>query len=131
MHTKLSNIQVAELTKLAGTTIRTLSTENNTLRSENADLKTKVAAFEKRARAEKIAESMEAKGLNPDVPYGDKVTEILARENLEVLEEAVGMAAPQTKLAFVHEDGVEVESSGDKAVDQATQAFAAALASTD
>lgn len=131
MNTKLSSTQVAELTKLAGATIRTLSAENTTLRTENTDLKTKVAAFEKRARAEKIAESMESKGLNPDVPFDSKVEEILARENLEVLEEAVGMAAPQTKLAFVHEDGVEVESTGDKANDQATQAFAASLASLE
>lgn len=131
MTTKISSTQVAQLHKLASSTIRTLSQENVQLRSENGELKEKVAAFEKKARAEKIATLMEEKGINGSVPFQTKVAEIMAKENLDVLEEAVGMAAPQMKLASIHEDGVEVESSGDKDVDRATQTFAAGLASLD
>lgn len=131
MPEKINNAQVAQLSKLASATLRALSEENTTLRTENDDLKTKVAAFQKRARAEKIAAEMESKGLNSDVPFETKVAEILRKENLEVIEEAVSMAAPQTKLASIHEDGVEVESSGDAATDAAAQRFATALASLD
>jgi cell division septum initiation protein DivIVA len=131
MPDKISNVQVAQLQKLASNTLRALSEENGTLRTQNADLLTKVAAFEKRARAEKIAATMESKGLNPEVSFEEKIAEILRRDNFDVLEEAVGLAAPQTKVAFVHEDGVEVESSGDASVDRAAQQFAAGLASLD
>lgn len=131
MPQKISNVQVAQLQKLASSTLRALSEENQTLRTEKADLLTKVAAFEKRARAEKIAAAMESKGLNPDVSFEQKVAEILRRDNFDVLEEAVGLAAPQSKVAFVHDDGVEVESSGDPSIDQAAQKFAAGLASLE
>jgi regulator of replication initiation timing len=131
MPEKISNAQAAQLSKLAADTLRALSGENSTLRTENDELKQKVATFEKRARAEKIAADMEAKGLNSDVPFEAKVAEILRKENLEVIEEAVSMAAPQTKLASIHEDGVEVESTGDAAADSAAQRFAMQLASLD
>ena len=129
--TKLSNTQTAQLTKLAGQTLRALSEENQTLRTENEDLKEKVASYEKHSRAEKIATAMEEKGINPEYSYQQKVADIMQRDNLDVVEEAVGLAAPQMKLASIHEDGVEVESSGDESVDNATQKFAAGLASLD
>jgi len=129
MPDKISNVQVAQLQKLASTTLRKLAGENKTLRDENGDLKTKVAAFEKRARAEKIASEMESKGLNLGSTFEQKVAELLENDRLDVVEEAVGLAAPQIKLASVHEDGVEVESTGDDAADRATQVFAAGLAS--
>lgn len=129
MPDKISNVQVAQLQKLASTTLRKLAGENKSLRDENGELKTKVAAFEKRARAEKIASEMEAKGLNLGSTFEQKVAELLENDRLDVVEEAVGLAAPQMKLASVHEDGVEVESTGDQAADRATQVFAAGLAS--
>lgn len=131
MTTKISSAQVAQLSKLAADNLRALSGENVHLRNENAELKTKVAAFEKRARVEKLATAMEEKGLNPDTSFEQKVAELMNRDNLDAVEEAVGMAAPQTKIAYVHEDGIEVESSGDQYVDRATQQFAAALATIE
>jgi cell division septum initiation protein DivIVA len=131
MPQKISKVQVAQLHKLASSTIRALSEENVSLKEKNAELKEKVASFEKRARAEKIASSMEEKGINPDTSFEHKVDELLARDNLDVLEEAVGLAAPQMKIASIHDDGVEVEHSGDDNVDRATQQFANSLASLD
>jgi hypothetical protein len=121
---KISNQQAAALTKVAASTLRALSEENKALRE-------KVASHEKQSRAEKIAAMMEEKGLNTELDFSSKVASILERDDLTVLEEAVGMSAPQMKLASIHEDGVEVESSGDGAVDAATQQFAANLASLE
>jgi regulator of replication initiation timing len=132
MPEKISQAQVAQLSKLAAANLRALSEENVTLREENGTLKTKVASYEKQQRAEKIAAEMESKGLNSEVPFQTKVAEILRKDNLDVIEEAVGMAAPQTKLASIHEDGSDdFESSGDEATDAAAQKFAAQLASLD
>jgi DNA polymerase I-like protein with 3'-5' exonuclease and polymerase domains len=121
---KISNQQAAALTKVAASTLRALSEENTVLRE-------KVASYERQNRAEKIAAMMEEKGINTDLDYSAKVASIMERDDLTVLEEAVGMSAPQMKLASVHEDGVEVESTGDGAADQAAQVFAANLASLE
>ncbi len=131
MPDKISYVQVAQLQKLASNTLRTLSEENSSLRQQNGALLEKVAGFEKKSRAEKIAAAMEAKGINPDTTMDQKIAEIMQRDNLDVLEEAVGMAAPQMKIASVHEDGVEVESSGDEMVDAASTKFAASLATLE
>lgn len=131
MPAQINDVQVAQLQKLASHTLRALSEENKTLRDETSSLKEKVAAFEKRARAEKIAAEMEAKGLNTGTTFEEKVAELLDNDRLDVVEEAVGLAAPQMKLASVHEDGVEVESTGDETIDAAAQRFAAGLASLD
>lgn len=128
---KLSNVQTSQLAKLASGTLRALSEENVSLRAENEGLKTKVASFEKTTRAEKIAAAMEEKGINPESSFEQKVADIMQRDNLDVVEEAVGLAAPQMKLASLHDSGVEVESSGDITIDQATQRFAAGLVALD
>jgi hypothetical protein len=126
---QISNIEVANLTKVASAALRDLSKENVSLRSEVDSLKEKVASFEKKTRAEKLAQVMEEKGINSEMSYIQKVSDILERPNLDVVEEALSLTAPQTKLASLHENDVEVESSGDAAADRATQQFAANLAS--
>jgi len=131
MTTKLSSTQVAQLSKLAAANLRALSGENVHLRDENQSLKSKVAAFEKRARVEKIAAEMEAKGLNVHQNLQEKVAELMQRDNLDTIEAAVGMAAPQMKIASVHEDGVEVETTGDETQDKAATAFMAGVAALD
>lgn len=118
---KLSNAEVGQLAKLSAETIRTLS-------GENQELKSKVASFEKRDRAEQIAKAMDKKGLEPELSMEEKVAGLLKRDDLDVMEKAVGMTAPQMKLASVKEDTV-VATEGDTAGDSATDAFAANLAS--
>jgi hypothetical protein len=71
---------------------------------------------------------METKGLEPELSFADKVDGLLKRDDLSVVEEAVGMSAPQMKLASVHEDS-RVATGDDYSGDSATDAFAANLAS--
>lgn len=118
---KHSAAEVGQVMKVAATNLRALS-------EENQDLKQKVAHFEKKARAEKIAHQMEAKGLEPELSIQDKVAGLLKRDDLSVVEEAVGMSAPQMKLASVKEDTL-VAVEGDNTGDSASDAFAANLAS--
>ena len=118
---KISAAQTSELMKLGSARLRALS-------EQNAQLKEKVAHFEKRERCEKIAHQMEEKGLKPELSLREKVEELLQRDNLSVIEEAVEMNAPQTKTASavdrtVFSDGAELDS--------AAQNFAAALAGID
>lgn len=120
---KVSNVQVGQMMKVAAGSLRTLS-------EENQQLKEKVAHFEHKEKAEKVAALMEEKGLQPELSFSEKVAGLLRRENLDVVEEAVGMSAPQTKLASVYEEsGVTVEGSVDGS--SAQDAFAASLISID
>ena len=123
---KISSVEVGEMMKLAAGNLRALS-------EENQELRTKVAAYEKRDRAEKVASAMEEKGLEPELSFEEKVEGLLRREDLEVVEQAVGMSAPQMKLASVHEDGPTVPGDGGGLSDEegstAAANFAAGLAS--
>ena len=120
---KYSGAQVGSVMKLAAENLRALS-------EENQSLKEKVAHFEKKDRAEKIASAMETKHLEPESSFEEKVASLLKRDDLSVVEEAVGLIAKQEKLASVSEDSrVVVEGGTDDAGDNATDAFAANLAS--
>lgn len=119
---KVSAMEAGQMMKLAASSLRTLS-------EENQGLKTKVASYEKKERAERIASKMEEKGLEPELDHDEKVAGLLQRSDLNVVEEAVGLSAPQMKLASVHEDRrVDVEG-GDAGNDEAADRFAANLAS--
>lgn len=128
MMNKISAAQAGQMMKLAAENLRALSEANVTLESENGDLKEKLAHFEKKERAEKIASAMEEKGIESHISFEEKVAGILKRDDLDVLEAAVGFSAPQMKIASVHEDGAVV-SDGDHHGSQAEQNFAASLAS--
>lgn len=120
---KLSNVEVGQMMKLAAENLRALS-------EENQELRTKVAAYEKREKAEQIASLMDEKGLEPELSYQEKVAGLLKREDLEVVEQAVGMSAPQMKIASVHEDGeVTIEGGVSDDDSRAESTFAAGLAS--
>lgn len=120
---KISNVEVGQMMKLAAENLRTLS-------EENQGLKEKVAFFEKKARAEQIATAMEEKGLEPDASFQEKVAGLMKRDDLEVVESAVGMSAPQMKLASVHDEGtIEVEGTTDEDGGAAAASFASGLAS--
>lgn len=78
------------LLKTAGSTIRTLG-------SENAELKAKIAQFEKEKRAREIASVMEEKGLEADRSFEEKVASIM-ESDLDVTEQAVKMASSGANL---------------------------------
>lgn len=119
---KTAQAQAGQMMKLAAENIRALS-------EENQDLKTKVAHYEKKERAEKIASKMEQKGLEPELSMEDKIAGLLKRDDLSVVEEAVSMSAPQMKLASVHDGDMRVAVEGDETGGSAQDAFAANLAS--
>jgi len=121
---KFSQAEAGQAMKLAANSLRALS-------EENQDLKTKLSHYEKKEHAEKVARLMEEKGIEPELSFQDKVAGLLRRERLDVVEEAVGLAAPQMKLASVHDDArVNVEGSSDGDSGFAAQQFAANLASS-
>lgn len=121
---KTAQAQAGQMMKLAAENLRALS-------EENQDLKTKVSHYEKKARVEKIASSMEAKGLEPELSMEDKIAGLLKRDDLSVVEEAISMSAPQMKLASVHDGDMRVAVEGDDTGGSAQDAFAANLASID
>lgn len=120
---KTSSAQAGQMMKLAAENLRALS-------EENQDLKTKVSHYEKKDRAERIAVKMEEKGLEPELSMQDKIAGLLKRDDLSVVEEAVGMSAPQMKLASVSNDE-RVAVEGDDSGGSASDAFASNLASID
>lgn len=127
---KISNAQASQLMKTAAENLRALSEDNKAKDALISEQKEKIAHFEKKAHAERIAEIMEEKGINPEVSFKDKVAGIMTRDDLKVLEEAVNLNAPQIKIASVHEDENAVVDSGpDYHGDSASNAFATGLAS--
>ncbi len=122
---KFSTVEAGQVMKLAAGSLRALS-------EENMELKEKVASFEKLARAERIATEMQEKNLQPDLDFKSKVAGLLERDDLEVVERAVELNAPQTKFASIHDDSVKVEGGlSDQEGSQAESTFAANLASLD
>lgn len=121
---KISQAQAGEMMKVAAEGLRTLS-------AENQELKEKLSHYERKDHAEKIATLMEEKGIEPELSFQEKVAGLLKRDNLSVIEEAVGFSAPQMKLASVHDDArVESDGGGESDGSSAAQQFAANLASS-
>jgi hypothetical protein len=121
---KMSGAQASEILKTSAASLRALSEENQTL-------KTKVAAFEKKASAERLARAMEEKGLNDGLSFEEKVASIMERDDLTVLEQAVGMSAPQMKLASVEDSDEPVAVQGADDGSRAEDTFATNLASME
>lgn len=118
---KISNVQLGQMMKVAASSIRTLS-------EENQQLKEKVAQFEHQAHVEKVASLMEEKGLQPELSFDEKVEALSRKDNLDVIEQAVGLSAPQLKLASVHDGGKVTVEGSDIEGSAAQDNFAAALA---
>jgi hypothetical protein len=96
---KLSSEDVREVLVEIPEVIRSLVTENQ-------GLKEKVAGYERKVQAERIATLMDEKGYDSATPYREKVAELLndPDRDLRVTEEAVRMDVPSVKLASVSED---------------------------
>jgi hypothetical protein len=121
---KYSSAEVGAIFQMGSAGLRKLSEDNQELRE-------KVAAYEKKELAEKIAEDMDAKGLQPELSTKEKVAGLLEKDNLDVIQEAVGLTAPQTKFASVADDGKVPVEGGDSDTEtgRADAEFAAKLAS--
>lgn len=88
--------------------LRKLASERDGLRAENEDLREKLAEYERSERIEKIAKSMQEKGIDVSSSMEEKVERIKEAaergRSLEVIEEAVEMTAPNGDLAKLAED---------------------------
>lgn len=87
--------------------VRVLSEVPKALRAqkaENAQLREKVAEFEKRERVTKLANEMHEKRLDPETTLEEKVERLMAHKNLDAVEEAVRLSAPQIKLGSLVPD---------------------------
>ena len=73
---------------------------------ENRELKEKVAGYERKEHAEKVASLMVERGIEPNVGYQEKVASLLRdpQRDLRVMEEAVRLEVPALKLASVSDD---------------------------
>ena len=91
---KISSEDAAATLAQVGPTLRALSAENEALQE-------KVAHYQKRDRAEKIASRMEDKQLDPDTSHAQKVDALMEQGDMDVVEKAVDLSAPQIKLAAI------------------------------
>ena len=89
---KLSSTKVAEVLAQVPIALRAQQ-------QEIAELKEKVATYEKRDRVTKLASAMEAKNLSPDTTLDEKVAALMERDDLDVYEKAINLSAQQIKLA--------------------------------
>lgn len=126
---KISGAQAQELLKVAAQNVRSLSKDNQELVTQRDGLLSKIAHFEKKERAEKIANLMEEKGVQTELSFSEKVASLLSGErDLAVVEEALHMGAPQIKVASVDEDSnVAVPGADDTEGQAAAANFLAAL----
>ena len=87
---KISSKDASALLKEAGSSIRRLV-------QENQNLKVKLAAQKRDQRVVKLAQEMEEKGLGSELSLAEKVAHLRKVQNLEVTEQAVKLAAPQSR----------------------------------
>ncbi len=102
---KLSSEQAGQI---LGQVAPTLRAQQQKIQSQEAmigEQAEKLAFYQRRERAEKIAAQLEAKGLDPESTFTQKVDGLMSPDkNLDVIEEAVGMSAPQIKLASLSDN---------------------------
>jgi len=87
---KISSRDAAALLKQAGSAIRDVVKENQELRE-------KLSAQDHNTRVVKLARDMEEKGLMGEHSLAEKVAHLRKVDKLEVTEEAVKLAAPQSQ----------------------------------
>lgn len=103
--TSLDMTKVAQVTARASKIASALANENDTLRQENAQLREKIASYERADRIRSLAAQMEEQGLNAELTLEEKVASLSQVEDLDRVEEAMKIAgAGSLKLASVSED---------------------------
>jgi len=98
-------------------TMRALTKRASSLEEENAKLRAENTQFKLRDRAVKVAQEMEAKGLNEDLTLEEKVASLLEDpDQLATREAAVSMAAQQVKLGSPAEGKPDAGSNASQLV---------------
>ena len=90
----------AAVEKRASGTLREVIAYAEQLEAEVANLREKVASYERRDRAVGLADAMEEKGLLPGMTRSEKIAHVLNVEDFDVLSRAVDLASGTgTKIA--------------------------------
>lgn len=99
---KISAAQAAQVYNEVPGVLRALVTERDELRTKLAASSAKLAEYERADRIEKIARTMEEKGIDPNSSFDEKVERIKEAagrgRSLDVIAEAVDMTAPNGEL---------------------------------
>ena len=69
--------------------IRGLAEKTASLEDENAQLREKVASFERAERIRALASEMEERGLSPELSYSEKVASLSKHTDLEKVAQAI------------------------------------------
>jgi len=109
---KISAAHAAQVYSEVPGVLRALATERDELTTKLGAANRKLAEYERADRIEKIARTMESKGIDPDSSIEDKIERIKeaasSGRSLDVIAEAVEMTAPDGslgKLAGVEQSG--------------------------
>lgn len=101
-------------------TIRELATKVAGLDAENAELRAKVASFEREGRLRALAREMDENGLSPELTFEEKVASLAKYPDLDTVENAIKLAGGgRLSLPGVADDAVR------EGRDAAAEAFAA------
>lgn len=103
--------KVAKVLNDSANLMRAVTGERDTALAKVAELQLKVASYERRTGAEKVAAMMHQKGINTDIEFTHLVADLekAAQEGkLPTIEEAVDMVGPNMSLktASIHETPV-------------------------
>lgn len=102
---KISSEQAGQILGQVAPTLRAQQQKIQTLTTTNEELTEKVAFYQRRERAEKIAAQLEAKGLDPETSFAQKVDGLMKPDtDLDVVEKAIDLSAPQIKLASLSDN---------------------------
>lgn len=100
----MTTAEVGTLLKTAAATLRTVTHERD------AAL-TKLATVQKKDKAEKLASQMVERGMISHSDVQQKTAELIERDNLDVIEEALNLSAPE-ELAKIAQVGEEPSGAG-------------------
>lgn len=94
-----------------GTLLKQSAAQLRSVTAERDEALESLAEYEKRARAEKVATDMIERELLPSSDREEKVAELMERDDLAVVEEALNLSAPD-QLAKVASVGEESRGDG-------------------
>lgn len=115
---KLSAAQMDATLRQTSQALRGAAEEIAYLHTKLAASEAKLATRDQDDRILKVAQAMHDKGLNGELTIEEKVAMLRRPENvqrLDVIEEGVGLAAQQVKLAHIESDSHGVDGAGDAA----------------
>lgn len=100
---KISSADAMQVYSEAPAVLRALAAERDGLKTKLAAAQSTIAEYQERDRIEKIARSMEEKGIAAGVPFEDTVDRIkeatVKGRSLDAIEQAVEMTAPNGDIA--------------------------------